>query len=95
MTAHAKTHDYATKNWPCPLARTFADTQANAHCRGDLCPVWRYQSTQVFADAVSAVANEIKEDKSPISARPKASAIVAADPRKYGLEGICGLGGGR
>lgn len=91
MTQHAKTEAFATANWLCPLARTFAESPARSHCRGSGCPVWRWQVTEPYRKAVATVAKEIG-DKAPF---PKAAAIVAADPQKYETEGICGLGGAR
>lgn len=86
----ARTHE-AAAGWPCPLARTFADPKANAHCRGEECPLWRWTCTGAWREAVLKVKAEIGEKQANA---PQASAIVAKDPRKYGCEGYCGLGGG-
>ena len=80
----------------CPLARTFGSKEASLHCRGAACAVWRWERITTkhpaWLPAVRAVATEIGE-RQPY---PKAAAIVAADPVKYGLtsdRGFCGIGG--
>lgn len=91
MTEHAKTFEYATENWPCPLGGSFFEPHEK--CIGNACPLWRWDTTESWRKAVMAVAKEIGEDKKVLSAKPEAAAIVAENPRKYGCEGICGLGG--
>lgn len=75
------------KNWPCPLAKTFADPVRG--CRGDECPLWRWTTGEPHAAAVRRVADSTGE-KSPFK---KAAAEVAKDPAKHGCRGYCGLGG--
>jgi len=81
----------AASKWPCPLSRTFANSPAIPNCRGDECPLWRWACNAVWCDAVRIVKAEIGEK---LANAPKASAIVAKDPKAHGCEGYCGLGGG-
>lgn len=96
MSSHMKTEAEAQDFWPCPLSRTFADGPVSPKCRGSVCPVWRWQVSDAWRRAVVEVAKTTGESgKGVLTANPKAAAIVAAEPQKYGCEGICGLGGAR
>lgn len=86
----------AATQWLCPLARTFSDKEAVAHCRGDSCAVWRWEKITTahpaWRDAVKAEAEKIGE-KVPYA---KVAKIVADDLERFGLtaeRGFCGLGG--
>jgi hypothetical protein len=82
------TTETAQESWPCPISRTFAQSQPT--CRGHGCPLWRWALGKPHARAVNAVAEQIG-DKS--ASKAASAAIVAQDPVAHGLHGFCGLGG--
>jgi hypothetical protein len=94
----------ASAEWPCPLARTFAETHKG--CIGGKCPVWRWQPVSaddpMFQSAVArekqAMAEERGKDAKPAAFHKEAVERVLANPERYSLSlkpthGWCGLGG--
>lgn len=93
--------DVARAEWPCPVARLWGSQTVNPRCRGDACPVWRWQpllaSDPAFKRAIQqTIAGEHHEGK----AIPHATAVkwVMANREALGLptvptHGRCGLGG--
>lgn len=81
----------------CPFARTFAQPQAVAGCRGPECALWRWEKITtthpLWRPAVQKRAAEIGE-KTP--ALPQASKWVAENLADIGMvptRGFCGAGG--
>jgi hypothetical protein len=100
MTDPKDTVTYPESNFPnlklCPFSRTFADKTAVAHCRGDACALFRWETVTtahpLWKDAMQARIAETGE-KVPY---PKAAKWVAENKVELGLvptKGYCGAGG--
>lgn len=93
--------DTARAEWPCPVARLWGDEKVNPRCRGEACPVWRWQPLLAkdpgFVEAIRrAMRGEFNNGK-PWT-HPVAVKWVMENREALGLptaptHGRCGLGG--
>jgi hypothetical protein len=87
------TADTAGMHWSCPVSAT------GASCSGSKCPVWRFAPAMTGPRFVEAVAEARKETGEHGIKCPKAAALVAENPARFGFPtgdarlGWCGLGG--
>ena len=91
--------EHAKASWQCPVARLWASDVVHARCKGDACPLWRWEPLNaddpVFKAAVAA---KIKELGGSPGYHKQAVAHVMANREALGLpvrptQGFCGLGG--
>ena len=93
------TLEQARASWQCPVSRLWASEVVQPRCRGDACPLWRWEPLSAddpkFKAAVSARVKEL--GGSPVYHK-QAVAYVMENRESLGLpskptHGFCGLGG--
>lgn len=94
MMTHFTPEEAATMD--CPVARIKPITEYGKCC-GPRCILWRWRqrktSDEGWLKAMKAAREETGENP---NSHPKAAALVARDPDRFGLgpqTGYCGLGG--
>ena len=95
------TPNTARAEWPCPVARLWGFEKVNPKCRGDACPVWRWEPLSAADPAFKAmVQRAISGEFSDGKRQHHATAVkwVMENREELGLpvrstHGRCGLGG--